>query len=234
MKYQAVFFDLFGTLVRNFSFQDYDKVLVRMASVMSISPEDFSRLWYATARERNTGGLNTIQTGIEYIGQKMGVHLEKEQIEQAVKVRVDYVKSMILAPRPGAVETLTWLRSHNYKVGLISDCSIDIPLAWDKTPLAALFDTVVFSCDVGFRKPDPRIYELAAQRLGVKPEDCLFIGDGGSTELTGALKTGLHPVLIKPYGDTELPQSNSEARTWQGPVISSLEEVLTLVEKGHD
>lgn len=43
---------------------------------------------------------------------------------------------------------------------------------WDE-----LFDAVVISCEVGLRKPDPRIFRHAAERLGVPPEQCVFVDD---------------------------------------------------------
>jgi len=229
MKYKAVLFDLFGTLVRNFSFKEYQKVLDRMASVLSLPPSDFRKLWWETATERNTGSLNSIQDSIAYISQKLGASSEKPLIEKAIGIRLDFIKWM-LTPRPYAIEVLTTLRSHHFQVGLISDCSNDIPLVWDDSPLANLFDTVVFSCTVGLKKPDPRIYELAISRLNVSPGQCIFIGDGGSRELTGASQLGMQAVLIRPYGDTELPQANSEVKDWRGPAISSLKEVLDLVQ----
>jgi putative hydrolase of the HAD superfamily len=229
MKYQAVFFDLFGTLVRNFSSREYQEVLDQMATILALPPSEFKKLWWETATERNTGSLNSIQASILYIGQKLGASPEISQIDKAIRVRLDFIKWM-LTPRPYAIEVLTFLKSENYKIGLISDCSNDIPLVWDDTPLAHMFDEVVFSCSVGLKKPDPRIYELAIKRLDVKPENCIFIGDGGSRELTGAARVGMHPVLIRPYGETELPQANSEAKEWRGPAISSLKEVLDLVK----
>ena len=39
------------------------------------------------------------------------------------------------------------------------------------------FDPIIFSCDVGFRKPDPQIYEMALERLKCEPEECIFIDD---------------------------------------------------------
>jgi putative hydrolase of the HAD superfamily len=135
----------------------------------------------------------------------------------------------MLAPRPHAVEVLSALKSKGYKVGLISDCSVEIPMVFNETPLAHLFDSTIFSCSVGVKKPDPRIYAIACQQLGVAPEKCLYIGDGGSRELTGAEKAGMHAVMIEAYGQAELPQANSEALEWKGRVIKSLEEVLDLV-----
>jgi epoxide hydrolase-like predicted phosphatase len=43
--------------------------------------------------------------------------------------------------------------------------------------LAELFDGIVISGEEGFRKPDPRMYELGAQRIGAAPEECVFVDD---------------------------------------------------------
>jgi epoxide hydrolase-like predicted phosphatase len=43
--------------------------------------------------------------------------------------------------------------------------------------LAELFDGIVISGEEGFRKPDPRMYELGAQRAGAAPQDCVFVDD---------------------------------------------------------
>ena len=43
--------------------------------------------------------------------------------------------------------------------------------------IAELFDGVVISGDEGFRKPDPRMYELGAERINVAPGDCIFVDD---------------------------------------------------------
>ena len=75
-------------------------------------------------------------------------------------------------------------------------------------------------------KPDPGIYELACERLGVQPGNCLYIGDGSSRELTGASTVGMDAVLIRVPNDTE----NGDREDWQGTRISSVEEVLNLVD----
>jgi putative hydrolase of the HAD superfamily len=50
-------------------------------------------------------------------------------------------------------------------------------LAYDEALLDELFDTVVISSEVGLRKPDPAVYELAATRLGLPPSACVFVDD---------------------------------------------------------
>ena len=52
MKYQAVIFDLFGTLIDNFSLREHQSVLAQMASVLSAPPDDFTRLWFETSDHR--------------------------------------------------------------------------------------------------------------------------------------------------------------------------------------
>lgn len=58
------------------------------------------------------------------------------------------------------------------------------------TELAPLFDTLVCSGDVGFGKPDPRIYLLTAERIGLLPEQCVFVDDLASN-VRGAVRAGM-------------------------------------------
>jgi putative hydrolase of the HAD superfamily len=130
-------------------------------------------------------------------------------------------------PRPEAIGILSTLKSKGYKIGMISDCPSNTPLLWENTSIKPFFEATIFSCAVGIKKPDPRIYNLALDKLKVKPQECLYIGDGGSNELTGASSVGMHPVLISvPTEETYL----FGVEDWKGTVISSLNEVLDLVK----
>ena len=62
-----------------------------------------------------------------------------------------------------------------------------------ETPFAPLIDATVFSCLIGFRKPNPQIYHLAAKQLVAEPQACLYIGDGSSQELIGTNGVGQLP-----------------------------------------
>ena len=227
VKYLAVIFDLFGTLANNFSSREYEDTLVQMASILSLPSDDFRQVWFETSRNRNTGDLKDCEAKIGYICSELGVQPERRQVRHAVQVRLNYIRH-VMKPRLGTAEVLSRLRERNCKTGVISDCSDEIPVIWPEIPLASLIDVAVFSCSVGFRKPDPRIYELAAERLHVPLEQCLYVGDGGSMELSGALRVGMHPVLIRLDAEsTERHLINREQ--WDGPTIHSLSEVLTMV-----
>ncbi|MFC1964396.1 HAD family hydrolase [Chloroflexota bacterium] len=226
MNYSAVIFDLFGTLTDNFSSREYETALTEMALALSIPSDDFRRMWFNTSRNRNASAIRGCKANVEYICSELGTRPERKQISNAVQTRLNYIR-YVMKPRPDAVEVLRHLRERGYKTGLISDCSHEIPVIWPETPLASLIDAAVFSCSVGFRKPTPRIYELAVERLHVPSGQCLYVGDGGSQELSGALRVGMHPVLIRLDADsTEMHLVDREQ--WDGPTIHSLREVLTM------
>ncbi len=230
MKYEAVIFDLYGTLVDKLSLREYKDILSQMAAAISAPPDDFMQLWFDTYTERGLGIFQSYEANIEYICKKLGVKTENSQITLAVKINREH-RARFMKPRPHATELLSHLKAESYKTGLISDCGVEIPKIFNDIPFAPLIDVAIFSCSVGIKKPDPRIYQLAAERLVVRPENCLYIGDGDSNELTGALQAGMHPVLIhNPDEDrTDVYRTDFEAEEWQGPVITSLQEVLNLV-----
>lgn len=63
--------------------------------------------------------------------------------------------------------------------------------------LDELFEVVIESSVVGLRKPDPRIYQLACERLGVTPEECVFLDDIGAN-LKGARALGMTTIKVNP------------------------------------
>lgn len=232
MKYEAVIFDMFGTLVDNFSVREQNNILLQIASIISAPPDEFIRLWFGTFNERATGVLPSPVANIEYICRKLEIPTENDRIQKAARIRFDFtVRSMM--PRAGAIELLSTLKTYGYKTGLISDCSAELPAIWADTPFAPLIDVPTFSCTTGMRKPDPRIYRLTTNRLGIEPQNCLFVGDGSSQELTGASQVGMHAVLLRlPDKDgADAHRIDSEDEEWDGPVISSLIEVLTLIKR---
>ena len=89
--------------------------------------------------------------------------------------------------RPQMVAALDWLKANGYRIGCITNNvpSSDGPNAsnTDRLPaiaaIMARFDHVVESSKVGIRKPDPAIYRLACEALGVEPEECVYLDDLG-------------------------------------------------------
>ena len=92
------------------------------------------------------------------------------------------------------------LRSAGVKVGIISNWDTRLEGVLDGLGLGALIDTVVSSAVVGLHKPDPRIFELACERLGVDPVTCAHVGDHYYSDVVGARAVGMRPVLIDRHG----------------------------------
>jgi putative hydrolase of the HAD superfamily len=226
-KYDAVIFDLFGTLVDIFSLEEYRILLNDLCAVLGVSPADFTSRWDEKADERALGTVPVAEQLAE-LCRGLGVDVTPEQLARAVEMRVDFVRGA-LVPRDDAAATLAALRERGLKVGVISDCSEEVVAAWPSTPLAPLVHQAVMSSAVHLKKPDPRIYELACERLGVTPEKCLFVGDGGSRELTGATAAGMEAVLIRVPGDAGDDAFRRDAEEWDGARVAALQEVLELV-----
>lgn len=230
MKYDAIIFDLFGTLVDNFTVDEFEPVLTEMAAIINAPVLDFIQQWSVeTWPLRAAGAFPTLEATIEHICRVLSVEVEQKQLSVAAALRFEFTRRK-LVPRHDTIETLTLLKSAGYKIGLISDCTVEVPQLWPDTALASRIDVPIFSCSVALKKPDPRIYLLACERLGVSPSSCLYLGDGGSQELSGAMKVGMHPVLIRvPYEDT-YDVGRHEAEVWSGPRISTVKDVLMLVD----
>jgi putative hydrolase of the HAD superfamily len=64
---------------------------------------------------------------------------------------------------------------------------------------AVAVEVIVDSTIVGVSKPDPEIFRFALEPMGLRPEQCLYVGDTYRYDIVGAQRAGLHPVLFDPY-----------------------------------
>jgi putative hydrolase of the HAD superfamily len=85
--------------------------------------------------------------------------------------------------------------TNNVKSGQGPGMARDMERANAMETVMALFDLVVESSVEGIRKPDPRIYELACDRLGVRPEQAIFLDDLG-VNLKPARALGMHTIKV--------------------------------------
>ncbi|WP_281964293.1 HAD family hydrolase [Serinicoccus marinus] len=100
---------------------------------------------------------------------------------------------------PGAIELLERLRAGGHRIGMVSNTGIDLRPRLAELGLLAYLDTVVLSFEEGLVKPDPRIFRLAADRLGLPVSECLFVGDDPRTD-GGAVQVGMTTALIPQEG----------------------------------
>jgi putative hydrolase of the HAD superfamily len=152
--------------------------------------------------------------------------IPEELIRQAAENRINKFRYALEHPLLEAVEVLARLKGMGKSTGLISNVfPMDI-CGWAGSPLKPLLDTVVFSCDVGLVKPEPEIYELCLESLGVKPEQSLFVGDGGADELKGARQAGLTPVLATGIRKMLWPETLEAIRKHADYEIENLHELI--------
>jgi putative hydrolase of the HAD superfamily len=167
MKFEAVIFDLFGTLIDDFAASAHS-VVTEMAAALALPPEQFTSAWNATLEMRIVGAFQTVEANIEYVLNAMNEHARVEQIQKAVEIRMRSI-GQVLEPKPDAISTLAELKSQGFKLGLISNASIEIPLLWSETAFADLIDEPIFSSRARMKKPDARTARLCA---GVLPLYC--------------------------------------------------------------
>lgn len=223
---EAVLFDLFGTLVPVFRHDEYFAILGEMGQAVGMAPADFADLFRKVAHERTLGRWATIEENLRDLCSEAGIDAGEEQIAEATRIRIGYTRQQVMNPYPDALATLRALKEAGRPIGLISDCSPEVPLLWDETPLAEFIPSPVLSCVVGLRKPDARIYQLACERLGVDPYRAVFVGDGDSNEIQGAAEVGLCPILVDRGETSAFRVSESEHC---GIVVHDLTQVLPLI-----
>jgi len=99
---------------------------------------------------------------------------------------------------PDARAVLRELRTRGYRLGIITNGSVESQHAkLQATDLTALVDVALISAHEGVKKPDPTIFERAASRVELTPNDCLFVGDNPYTDISGAYNAGFTPVWYK-------------------------------------
>jgi putative hydrolase of the HAD superfamily len=227
MKYEAVIFDLGGTLSRSSAWSEYRDATRQIAAICSAPVEKFVELWFAHSAGLGTGLYRNYGDYIRYICNLLNLDVPENLISLAAAIPVSVTRQQITTPREGAIELLSFLKANSYKIGLISDCFTDVPEIWNETPFAPYFDVTVFSCSVGMNKADPRIFLIALEKLAVKPKNCIYVADGMRNELANAAGLGIQAVQLfvpEEFFDSPIRED------WHGPKISSLHEVLNLVK----
>ena len=218
---RAVVFDLWQTLAL-WPEQRSAELRRTWSESLGVPVGRIDELWYGPElfRIRETG---PIAPAIETLYAALGVTGDVAEI----LARRTEMHREALVPVDGAISTLNALRRQRIPIGLVSNCTEEVALVWDRTPFAGLFDVAVFSATAGCMKPDAAIYEVALSGLGVDASECLFVGDGANDELAGATRVGMTPVLLlaadgRPHWD--------ELQDWTGLSVGSIPEVLDLVE----
>ncbi|MBR7838840.1 HAD family hydrolase [Actinospica durhamensis] len=225
MSFEAVVFDLFGTLVRPFRRSEHILVTRECAGILGIEFEECHRLWVESFARRSVGEFGSIAENFGWIVRRAGGEPVEETLAQAAKQYARFTVAS-LEPFEGVLDTLEQLRARGLRIGLLTNCAPDVPEALPKMPLGHCFDACVYSCEAKAAKPAREVYELVVQRLGVDPGRTLYVGDGSDGELAGAAAVGMHPVLVTPSLADTYDAQRPEVAGWVGERIATIPDVL--------
>lgn len=200
---QGICFDLFNTLV------SVAKVPAHLgpntAEVLGVNIQTWRDTCFG--EHHDICGPTDATDNLRRMAHSIEPGIPEAVIQKAVRVRQRRFDHALLHVDDEVLTVLHGLRDKNgMRLALVSNASTAEVQAWPDSPLASLFDATVFSCHCGSMKPDPAIYQQALTELGLAPQCCLFVGDGGSNEHHGAHAIGMKPVLLRRHLQPERHQ----------------------------
>ncbi len=132
-----------------------------------------------------------------------GLGIDDPALATECAIAYDRNRRELLELWPGALDLLGDLRARGYKLGMITNGFAETHR--EKISLLALeraFDEILIADEVGMLKPDPRIFRLAAERLGVAPERCAMVGDRFDRDVVGARDVGMFTIWMNVRDET--------------------------------
>jgi putative hydrolase of the HAD superfamily len=203
MKYEAVIFDLFHTLVSVTASGDPGP---QPYEVVGVPEDEWFAVWRRHEERRLKGQCGSVAEIVSDVIRDLGLEPLPERCERVCATRRHRFRDALVNVRTEALNGLQRLRTRVAKLGLMSDTDFDEIASWKESPLAPLFDVALFSCYEGVAKPELAFYRLIIQRLGVDPTRCLYAGDGARDEHVGAREVGMSPVLVTWYVESKAPE----------------------------
>ena len=195
-KIKAVFFDRDNTLTYKNpqAYQNFFK------SVEQISNKPFefdNKKMFATFDQIKAKGFNTstLENEILFYKQYYKQIVENEcgeSTEQTEKVANQIFENMWLKDKclfSDVIPTFCELKNQGIKIGIISDTTLSLQKSLEALGLGEYIDCYTSSKEVGVMKPDPQIYLAAINKLGLSPDECVYVDDY-IDEVYGAEKLG--------------------------------------------
>ena len=208
---KAVLFDLFHTLANVPPPATVGEPTV--PEILGVPAAEFQRHYYdEDTLGRCVGRIHDDVEAMTSIARSLDPTVTEERILAAVASRRRRFEMALVRVENRILEALDRLTAAGVRTALVSDAGADDVYCWARSPLRERLHAVVFSYEVGVRKPDPRIYRHALDALGARPEDALFVGDGGSDEHRGARAVGMRAVFVTRFLRQWWPEKIAERR----------------------
>jgi HAD superfamily hydrolase (TIGR01549 family) len=207
---KAVVFDLYGTLIYIKSEVDTKAYTGIIRELGIRNGEELNYVRKVILTEQNS----TIRIMVNKI--KPNTFIDFNKYEKNI---AEEISNAIIYPE--TISVLEELKKRNIKLGLISNLATPYKKPFYDFKLDSYFDVKIFSCDVGFVKPDPKIFNLMIKSLGFKPEEILMVGDSINSDYLGAknIEVGMNALHLDRIGNSK------NSYIW----IKSLEDVLKYI-----
>jgi putative hydrolase of the HAD superfamily len=161
-------------------------------------------------------------------------------LETKIRLQLEYLQTSYITPLTSYILPLT---SHlyeatvaetrksrevllslkkQYPMVLVSNFYGNIATVLKEFKLDGIFDTIIESAVVGVRKPDPQIFTLGVEALGMQPDEVVVVGDSMDKDIIPASKAGCHTVWFKGEGWTNDPVDETNAER----VITALKQLI--------
>lgn len=190
MKINAVLFDLDGVIVDTAKF--HFLAWKRLADSLNIpfTEEDNERLKGVSRRKSLEIILSLAHNSASYTDDDLELFMENKN-----RWYIQYIETLSRSDLlPGFMPVITWCRETGRKTAIVS-ASKNTGKIVDRLGIQELFDTIVDGNRVQKAKPDPEVFLLAAQDLGIPAGQCLVIEDAAAG-IRGAVAAGMHSVGI--------------------------------------
>jgi putative hydrolase of the HAD superfamily len=224
---RAVLFDFFGTLTHAYR---RGPGHTQLAEVINCDPAEYLALLERSYPQRVRGEYGDLVSTMLWVADQLGATLSPDQLDRAVRTRMDATRHSIRL-RAEAMPILAQLRAAGMATGLVSDCTHEIPMIMPELPIADMLQATVYSVVIGAAKPEPAMFITAAELLDVAPGECLYIGDGGGHELSGARAVGMTAIRLT-APDLTGHRTYDPDPDLGGPSIDSLSEIPVLLSQG--
>lgn len=206
----------------------YDTILVsrfvprvkELIEPLGISLDDWLAAWETMREDRDRGRL-TVAASFAQTLRALGFEPKPELVAELSRRDAKLVRSYSRLC-DDTVPFLTWLRSRDIRIALVSNCADTTRAQLDFLGITPLVDAVVLSCEVGSVKPFPEMYVTALEDLGVAAVDAAFIDDQ-PTYCVGAQAVGVRPIQIARGAET------GYVSQWGFPVVHSLADARPLL-----
>jgi putative hydrolase of the HAD superfamily len=167
----------------------------RVAAALRATLVDLHREREATSRESDPGDVRRRTLAA------LGVEPEADGHPAAFLAAYRDAFVGVVEAGPDTREVLTGLRRRGLRLGLLSNYSLAEAIrgSLEHLGLAPLFDAVVVSADLGLVKPRRELFDEIARRLGLPPEEILFVGDNEKADVAGARAVGMRTALTTEY-----------------------------------